>query len=182
MKILPVSAAMLLLLACTRDESGSCASYLAAMDEREAFNIDLLVQSGYPNEAPIGAALSTRRMEVPCKPINDRPDMFPIAAGSTGQPWVLFVSGGELEVQGELLEGVSGDFVFYAPDGKAQRQHSEAVRLFGFEGFGVLRSATVTASGVTVCDQEFEIFEYADNGDVIGLLAQPRRSACGGQL
>lgn len=164
--------------ACAQNRDARCASFLSGIAHEDAHRLDLLDQSGYPAEAPIRAALARRRMDVPCRSLEAVQGELAIAVGRAAQPWVLFVSEGQLEVQGETLDGVSGNIVFYEPNGTPVRQHKNAVNLFGFEGFGISRSAIISPAGVDVCDQEFEIFEYADSGDVIGTLAQPERSLC----
>ncbi|WP_449468124.1 hypothetical protein [Stenotrophomonas humi] len=178
MRILAVLLMAISMSACARSGDSECASFLSGIAREEMHHLDLLSQSGYPEEAPIRAALLRRRMELPCKALEVVQGEFAVATGRAAQPWVLFVSEGELEYHGEVLEGVSGNIVFYTPNGSPVREHKNAVNLFGFEGFGISRSATVSPAGVDVCDQEFEIFEYADSGDVTGMLAKPERSAC----
>ncbi|MNV01027.1 hypothetical protein D3C71_912140 [compost metagenome] len=178
MRILAVLLMAVSMSACARNGDAECANFLSGIAHEGARHLDLLNQSGYPEEAPIKAALVRHRMEVPCKALEAVQGEFAVATGRAAQPWVLFVSESELDYQGEMLEGVSGNIVLYAPNGSPVRQYKNAVNLFGFEGFGISRSATISPAGVDVCDQEFEIFEYADNGDVIGMLAKPERSAC----
>ncbi|WP_269789744.1 hypothetical protein [Stenotrophomonas sp. Iso1] len=182
MKALALFFMALSMSACDQGKDLACANFLSALAQEDVRNIDLLKQSKYPVEASIHAALMKHRLGVPCRSLESVQGEFPVAMGRARQAWVLFVSENELEHQGETLEGVSGTLVFYASNGVPVRQYKNAVTLFGFEGFGISRSATVSSSGVDVCDQEFEIFEYADNGDVIGMLAEPQRGACKGSL
>lgn len=153
-----------------------CAAYLDSLQQQPEHIVDLVELSGFPQESPLLEALSERRIATPCTGTVDAASGFPIAAGRSGKPWVLFVSEATESFEGTLLEGAVASVVVY--ENGLPAGSTVVAKLMTYEGFGLSRSARISNNHVDTCEQEIEFFQYADNGDTVGLLDVPERTEC----
>jgi len=187
---LAVSCSLLGACDAAVNDNDACIKQLGEAPEQSITSIDLenmipdLVES-------MGAKnywSSIERVPTRCEPPPGFPNQRPTDDGQEGalapKP-VAFVRFGDISglafvylAQGtdEMTEGVAAAIVEYDGSGHPAEVHQLA-EFLSFEGHGIIYSSRVSGQSMERCKQEIEYFEYADNGDIIGELAAPRRSS-----